>query len=64
MTEADRVWSVRISWQDPDGEGRLGPYFSLQSARNQASRARGKGAIVHGIDVATVEWRLEKELGR
>ncbi len=57
MTEVDRVWSVRITSEGI--EGRLGPYFTLQSARNQASNARRKGATILGIDMATVEWRPE-----
>lgn len=54
----DEVYSVLISWPPASPTSRLGPYFSLQSARNQASRAKNKGALILGIDKASVEWKF------
>lgn len=50
-----------VPYKDPDGEvGRLGPYFSIQAARNQASRARKKGALVMRIDSAEATWQFHE----
>lgn len=60
--DSDQVWSVRYTHPETgDDVNRLGPYFSIQSARNQASRLRGKGGTVLGIDTSTVQWEPTDE---
>lgn len=65
---SDVVWSVRYTDPDPannvapDGRhlsGRLGPYFGEVQARQQATKLRNKGCIVHGVDSGEVSWRPE-----
>ena len=50
----DKVF--RVQAQDSNGKFQLGPYFSISSARNQASRAKNKGATILSIDIAAVVW--------
>lgn len=56
----DIVYSVRIAWPatqyEPAGEGRIGPYFTMRSAKTEARKAERKGSTVLGIDSGTVQW--------
>ncbi len=58
----DEIYCVLIFWPDAMGTNRLGPYFSIQAARNQASRAKHKGADVLGIESAHVTWKFKENI--